>query len=469
MKDNTNMDKLVREKLDDFTVAPPSHVWGNIQEQLAAERRKKSRLLIAWISAAAVVVFAFMAGWYFNDRTGGSNPDLFENQITQHNTKEEIKEIQNEKSSQSESGKEALVNESGNIHLAEAVKGESQKATIHLNENRNENKVIETVEKTSYQLLESLEAMFSFNSEEISLAEHKKPNVDRRITANDRLLIAENIRNNNKQKQKENGWIVGANLSAAYSSHSASYSQQYASNMTYSDNNHNSNVGGGISVQYKTGKRLRFESGVYYSPNGQATDNTSSGLFKFSSNSDLMYSPSDNVSDALSGIDIPVGISDEGISINSAAGIVNIDESPKGTLLTTRAESSVGYNNTLSSSGELSQVFEFVEVPLYARYSLVDKRFGLELMGGFNAGWLVGNNVYINNEYGKQQIGSVQDISTLNFSSTIGLGFNYSLSKHLSIGLEPRLNYYLKSISSNPEVNYRPYNIGIYTGVYYEF
>jgi len=470
MKDNTNMDKLVREKLDDFTLAPPSHVWGNIQEQLAAERRKKRRLFIAWVSAAAVVVFAFMAGWYFNDRTGSLNPDLFENEITQQNIEKGIEEIQNENLQEPEKREEALKKESGNINLAEALIEEPQKARITLNENRKESNVTEPVEKSSYRLLESLEAMFTFNSDEINLAEQSEQKIEPHFTEIDKLLIAENIRNNKKQRQKDDSWIVGANVSAAYSSHTASYSSNYSQDITSADNTSYGNVGGGISVQYKTNKRLRIESGIYYSPNGQISSSNLDGIFDFSSDGDMAYASLADVSEGESVIYTAAAAdNDGGVIINSTAGVVDIDNMASATLLTNTVETADGYNSTFTSSGELAQVFEFIEVPLYARYALIDKQFGIELLGGFNACWLVGNNVYINNRSGKQRVGSTKDISTLNFSGTIGLGFSYSLSKHLSLGLEPRLNYYLNSISSNPDVNYRPYNIGIYTGVYYEF
>ncbi len=467
MKDKTNMDKLVRDKLDNFTVAPPSHVWGNIQGQLAAERRKKRRMFVAWVSAAAVVVFAFMAGWYINGRSGQPIPVEPENHFTQQNIQ---KEIQKEsKEIPTENNLKIPVKDIEHINIAEATSVEESKKSSHVvTNNRNENRITETVEKMRYQLLESLEAILPRNQEEIYLAENEKQKNSMELTETDKLLIAENLRFGEKQMQKETSWKVGAHLSAGYSSHSARYSKEYSTNMVYSDNT-NSNMGGGVSVQYKTSKRLRFESGVYYSPNGQVSDKSSSGLFKFNSSNDLMYSAPEGISGDYSGFDTPVSVNAEGISMNTIAGVVNIDKSARGANITASAESADRAGNVFSSSGELSQVFEFIEVPLYARYSLVDKRFGIELMGGVNAGWLVGNNVYINNEYGEQRIGSTQDISTLNFAGTLGLGFNYKLGKHLSLAMEPRLNYYLRSISSNPDVNYRPYNVGIFTGVYYEF
>ena len=56
---------------------------------------------------------------------------------------------------------------------------------------------------------------------------------------------------------------------------------------------------------------------------------------------------------------------DGGVIINSTAGVVDIDNMASATLLTNTVETADGYNSTFTSSGELAQVFEFIEVPLY--------------------------------------------------------------------------------------------------------
>lgn len=156
--------------------------------------------------------------------------------------------------------------------------------------------------------------------------------------------------------------------------------------------------------------------------------------------------------------------------MNSSAGVVNMKTTPKGAAIATYTETIDARNtNTLNTNGEFSQEFEFVEIPLYLRYSVLDKKFGIELLGGVNAGLVIGNNAYIDNDFGKQNVGSTEDISRINLSGTVGLGVNYALGKHFSLAMEPRFNYYLNSINTNPNVNYKPYRLGFYTGIYYEF
>lgn len=472
MNEKLNMDKSIREKLDGFPVAPPAHVWNNIQGEMAAWKRKKRVAFIAWTSAAAVVAFAFIAGWFFNEQSGEQLPVVLEQEIVQ--TQKEISTV----------SKPADITELKETNVLVAVANEDRKRNTNIETSVKVDVPVTTsvvqgssslgvkFERMSYDLLERLEAIFTVTETDVYLAEYngdrKKTEVT--ITQHDKLLIAENVRNISKQVADVNGWIVGAHLSPGYSSQSVNHDEQYAQKMTYSGGNGGGNVGGGLSVQYKTGKRLRVESGIYYSQNGQSSNNSLRGLFRYDLSSSDYYAGPENVNNVEPGFSNIVQLDNDGIAMNSTAGVIKMRSTPKGAIVATNAElSNTKYANTLNTDGEFSQVFEFVEIPFYVRYSVLDKRFGIEVMGGLNAGLVVGNRAYINNNYGKQNIGSTADISTVNLSGTVGVGMNYLLGKHLSLAVEPRFNYYLNSINFNPEVNFRPYRIGVFTGFYYEF
>jgi len=165
-----------------------------------------------------------------------------------------------------------------------------------------------------------------------------------------------------------------------------------------------------------------------------------------------------------------VNVSNGEVSMNSTAGVIAFDNTPKGAEISGDFEArNEAFSNVLLTTGEYSQVFDLVEIPLFLRYSIIDSKVGLEVLGGLNAGLVVGNNAFIDNEFGLQNIGKTQDISSFNLYGTIGVGVNYSLGKNISVAVEPRFNYYINSINNNPSVDFRPYRIGVYTGVYYEF
>ena len=279
--------------------------------------------------------------------------------------------------------------------------------------------------------------------------------------------MASNIENYRNNKKEEALWKIGIHAAPAYSSHNASHSENYAQNMTYSGSNGNANVGGGFSVQYKTSKKWSLESGLYYAKSGQSSQPTFQ-LFAFSNKMDYAYA---GVAPEKSFMGNAVNVSNGEMTMNSTAGIIALNGTPRGAEITSDFESAIrgDYSNTLLSNGEFSQVFDFVEIPVFLRYNVIDAQIGVEILGGFNAGLVVGNNAFIDNEYGLQNIGKTEEISTVNLSGMLGFAVNYALGKHVSLALEPRFNYYLNSINTNPDVDFRPYRLGVYTGIYYEF
>jgi hypothetical protein len=470
-----NIDDSIREKLDGFSVAPPLHVWDGIQSQLDGQRKKRRMAYVGWISAAAVVLLAFIAGWYFSGKSVVEEPVMVQQQTTPESNQEPAVSPQDKNIEiavdQLAGTQEINSNEENNY---ETIADNKILAEVELpaQQNKSESRqVIAARPEENYSFLQRIEAIFTTNQSNVSLAKKRNETKIQESFTADKMLIAANLQNLNEQKQQEHGWIVGAQISPGYSSHSASHNESYARNMTYESDNGGSNIGGGISVQYKTGKRLRVESGIYYAKDGQKADNS---FNLFASRNDMLYEAAPNASyDAstpgFSNV-VQTGSGGSGISMNSTAGVIEMESTPRGANIAAKLESSKDATaDVLYADGEFSQVFEFVEVPLYIRYSVLDKKVGIELLGGINAGFVIGNNAYLDNNYGVQNIGSTADISTLNFSGTLGIGLNYALGKHFAVALEPRLNYYLNSINSNPDVDYRPYRIGIYTGVYYEF
>lgn len=472
MNDELNMDKKIRDKFAEFSVDPPPHVWSGIQEQVAVNQKRKRLAYIGWVSAAAVVIFAFMAGWYFNESSENIKPQVVEQKSTPVKGDEQDRDVQDKvvELEENEIAERATgIDKSEEIQDSPSIRNTIVKNVIVEPEKSN---IAESViREKSPGLLERIEGIITFNNGDVKLARHSFTNNESNeiiLTEIDELLIAENSRNFEDKKEENKGWIVGAHISPGYSSFSASHDREYAQNMNYSGSNGDGNLGGGFSVQYKTGKRWKVESGVYYSQNGQKAG-TSSNVFALNQSSDYLSGPEQiNPDETVFANAVSLGSS--GIAMNSVAGVVNMRAAPRGAQITAKSEAENNvYNNYLTSNGEFSQMFEILEIPMYLRYLLIDKTIGVELMGGVNAGLIVGNNAYINNEFGKQNIGDISDISTLNLSGTIGVGLNYSIGKHFSLAVEPRFSYFLNSISSNPDVNYKPYRLGMFTGLYYEF
>ena len=433
-------------------------------------QRKRRMAYITWTSVAAVVVFAFIAGWMLNKESGTISETFVEEKVllpeskgknVQPETKIETPENEQrnvELASIDDSGVPKITSETGNTTRKDesAKEKEDETPTQEL-----------ATERINYKLLATATVVFDKVRAELAKSKTNAVQKQNSLSDNDRLFIAGNIRHFDKESSDDKVWIVGAHVSPGYSAHSSSYSSQYEKNMNQVSEGGVSNVGGGVSVQYKSTKRLSVESGVYYAQNSQS-EGPSANLFAFSPSFDYSASPQsgNEFSDVYTN---SIRVSNEGIAMNSTAGIVNMSSTPKGAEISALTDAKGNEYNALVTNGGFSQEFDLLEIPLYLRYKLIDRKFGVDIIGGLNAGLVVGNNAYIENGNGKQNVGKTEDISTLNLSGTVGFGVNYSLGKHFSLALEPRLNYYLNSINSNPDIDYKPYRVGLFSGVYYEF
>lgn len=476
MKEEFNMDKIFREKLKDFPVEPPAFLWNNIQAELAAQRRKKRMAWYSWSAVAAMLVLAFVAGWYFNESAENNIPQVAKTE-TVDIEKPKIAEEQNA----SVPPKNDFQIEKEPVEPRQLFAGTTNKEKTPRMPEENKKSSEKTVENISGREMsdgnrdamlaglnlihpkEYTEIKLVAAEENIAQEEKPQPKSAEAIFSWERKVIHENAQHFSSVSKESRGWKLGMNVSPGYSSYSAKHGPAYASNMTYEANDGNANLSGGLSVQYKTSKRISIESGVYYAQNGQQTG-SSPQFFGNRAEMDYAFAPADK-----NYFNTAVNLVGSRMAMNSTAGIIDFKGVPKGAEIAANLENAGTYSNSLLTSGELSQVFDFVEIPLYLRYLIIDRKMDVELVGGLNAGLVVGNNAYIDNEYGVQNIGKTRDIAPVNFSGTVGLGMNYALGRNLSVAVEPRFNYYLNSINRNPEVDFRPYRIGIYTGLYYEF
>ncbi len=468
MDNDINTDKIFREKLEDFSSSPSPHIWDNVQTMLASQKRKRRIINMRWISAAAVIILAFLAGWYFNESQSNKmvTTEQKENKIQEEITLNQESNIEQDDIQVTDG---MAINSKEEQPLKKAgrkVNNEFMVASADIAEGQEEFENARNRRKAEPELNMIIRSETKFSNEIISTELAHKSTVisSAELSEFEKNIIAENSRIAEISEQNQGSWKMGMSVAPGYSSHVANHTENYNQSMNYSDNNGNASLSGGISVQYKKGKRWSIESGAYYAKNGQKSE-PSFNLFAMKEDAGFM---ADAPEDAY--FSNTINVSQDNITMNSTAGVIAFSETPKGAEVSSEFDASRNeFTNSLISSGEFSQVFEFVEIPLFVRYQVVDKKFGVELMGGLNAGIVVGNNAYIDNQYGLQNVGETQDISPVNVSGTLGLGMNYAIGKHFSLAIEPRFNYYLNSINSNPEVDFRPFRIGFYSGIYYEF
>jgi hypothetical protein len=124
-------------------------------------------------------------------------------------------------------------------------------------------------------------------------------------------------------------------------------------------------------------------------------------------------------------------------------------------------------NQTAEETGYLNQKFGYLEFPVEVSYKLLDKKFGITLISGLSTLLLNNNEVSIVSNNKTLDLGDVNNLSKVHYSTNIGIGLKYSFWKSFEANVEPTLKYQINSFTSNSG-GFNPYFLGIYSGVSYK-
>jgi hypothetical protein len=101
-------------------------------------------------------------------------------------------------------------------------------------------------------------------------------------------------------------------------------------------------------------------------------------------------------------------------------------------------------------------------------YKLLNKKFGIEIIGGMSTLFLQQNEVKLQTEGMEMNIGKANNLNNIHFSSNVGLGFKYDFLKAFQANFQPMFKYQINTFSENSG-SFKPYVIGLYTGISYHF
>ncbi len=469
MKKDQNLDDLSREKLLNYEQEPPKHLLENILAGAAGKRRK--RKLVFWRIAgmAAAILLAFIAGWELNDSNVNTNVQplaVLQNTTPQTETKingpiaaqarKEINESQQTPNNRNEAS-QSVSNKALLSNITSASQENKPSNEVPINVQTDQSEIVSPLKSLTPRINGNNQTTLHTQERLVPMAknEQEELSIDQQImNQNKQMLTAQNV------TQKKNRWMVGAQISPSVDVNRSSHSQQYASNMVKSESGNAVDLGGGINVEYKPGKRWSIQSGVYYSGLGQTSGNSSS----LNSN---RYGMAPAGAQYL--YNVTFDAKSNNILMNGTAGVIEFHGLPSGINLDTNLAGNSMTSALVVSDLKFIQNFEYVEIPLYLRYTLLYSRFDLEVMGGFSSNLLVGNETYVEGSNYRSLVGKTMDMQTLNYSGTLGLGLKYGLSKRIFLNVEPRVKYFLNSLNRNSSVTYKPYIIGVFTGLSYQF
>tara|TARA_R110002033_G_scaffold169897_4_gene211498 strand:- start:34291 stop:35838 length:1548 start_codon:yes stop_codon:yes gene_type:complete len=268
----------------------------------------------------------------------------------------------------------------------------------------------------------------------VVVKEEQKKSIFEEI-AKDEEVIAE---------KKNNRWSVGPSVAPVYFNGIGEGSPVHEAFVSNSKSG-GVNLSYGVAVAYEVSKKLKIRSGVHKVDYGYTTN-------------EIEFSSSFNGTSNLQITNINYTSNAKNIVIKSE---LSNDSKPQSFANDVSAKSP-------SLQGNLSQQFGYVEVPLELNYALIDKRFGINVIGGVSSLFLINNDVLLNSGDQTTEVGEANNINDVNFSTNFGFGLNYNFSSKLQFNVEPVFKYQLNTFSDTAG-EFRPFSIGVYSGVSFKF
>ncbi len=202
----------------------------------------------------------------------------------------------------------------------------------------------------------------------------------------------------------------------------------------------------------------------------QFKDNSVSGSSSYSYGVKFAYQLNNKFS-LQSGVNlINLGFRTNNIYVTPGVAIIgfsNLSSSPVAARSEDLADSK---NSGLDSfeKGSLNQVFGYIEIPIELKYSVINGKIGVNLVGGFSTLLLNRDEVFVETNNFNQSLGSSNNLRSVNFSGNIGVDVDYLIRKNLYINISPMFKMHTNTFSRNSG-SIQPYYLGVYTGLNYKF
>lgn len=462
-KENKHMDEVFSKQLANYKEEPKEELWLTISGRL--QKKKNRAMLIAFAKVAAGLLLLTSIGlniYLFNRRQ--------QVEITEKSVKEEAKP--------KKTADVAEMNEEPGAKQTTATAKGTDKSVIDYQPKESAIHITETdiKEPETTQIGSGIDSVYN-DTPILVLAESKSikeipirntPVVD--LTAMQQKTEEEPIDFNRFEEISESddisaSWEIGGQFAPIYAYRTISTEKYYN---YLSDRLNESEKGlisyaGGIQVKMRPFEKLAFQSGIYYSRLGQIKEQVN--VFAINTY-DWRNEPEDYSQQQEQQIAV----------LNSTGTIAGESEKSYGVqvssdeLGTSAWEGSSSIRTTNSGANlTFTQLMEYLEIPFMVHYKLYDKKIKFNIIGGINTHILIGTHNYLEDGNSQIKTGTTKDLKTFNYSSTIGLGLDYMLSKRINFNIQPQFRYYLNSVNEASFIDVHPYTFGIYTGINYHF
>ncbi len=499
MKEKKHIDELFKDRFKNFEASPSPKVWENIAAQLRKDREDR-KVVPLWIKlggVAAVLALLFTIGNSVFNYSTLENPIITNEEIkipvkgdseilqkekvksteiTSEDLKIHLKESETNadaKSSKKDFSTEKNFNKTSDSKNAVAVEKETV-TSLKTKEGaiKNENEVSEKITAKEALALQKEKESISEKEKSVIVQKNSTEIIAANKTKTDKigneiinLIVEENteitkteepkkktsifdaIEEQNsedaivKNPEPENRWSVLPNVAPVYYSslgNGSSLDPSFADNEQSGD----VNMSYGVQVSYAISNRLSIRSGL--------------------SNVDLSYSTG--------GIDLGTGpVSVALRSVDYGNNEIVLTAFDKGELNMPPPGSGFGNIIPKSTQGnaQILQNINYYEVPLELKYALFSNKLGVNLIGGLSTLFLGNNEISVQADDFKSVLGEANNLSSVSFTTNVGLGLDYKISKRFLFNIEPMFKYQLNPYTDAS--NFKPYYIGVYTGFSFKF
>lgn len=444
MKTKKKIDELYRDKFKNVETTPPKEVWQHIVDHLPGEKPKR-RILPLWYTVGGVAAALALLFLLINFFTPNSQTTNITN-INSEETKEYFRRTY-------DAGNSAEFDQYmlRSAIILEAAKIDTQNKELIAAQNKNTNRIQNSRNGNSPGIVQEPNGRFqnNINSEEgllnnaITESGIKKLGQEQGYTFSEYLkeetVLSETPEQEELQTLTE---ISKANNEVAELGNkdepeeSSSLSNRFSITTTagavYFDN-----LGGGNSLDE------------------QFSNNPGSGEISMAYGVNLAYQLSEKIK-------IRSGVSKVNLSYNTLN--VNYASAVSSRAINEEAESGVILS---SASGSLNQSLGFVEIPLEMEYAIINRKLGLNLIGGASTLLLDKNMVSLNTAGSTTDLGEATNLNQTSFSANLGLGVNYKITPRFQMNLEPIFKYQINTFNNTSGLN--AYYFGIYSGLSFKF
>ncbi len=476
MKENKNIDRLFQEQFSGFEQTPNPQVWLNIEAEL--KKDKKRKVIPLWLKCSGIAA-AFLLGLFFwntnqtfHSKTKNaivsdakiSKGSTDKKQISPKNSSNKVQIVINSAASAKYKKEIDNTNFSKSITKDEKDSNPSSASKVLVYKKKNQKDAYVFLPKNNLPLKQPVTNQKNSNNSALNREQNSTGNSNSLANAPNQILEKKDFKENEEPKKQvatnpelqneledilkaksaqknvvgsnKNKWQITSNVAPVYlnaNSGGSPIDEQLSDYDKKSDNN----ISFGIGVRYAVSKKTVIRTGINKVVLGYNTYN-------------VLYATGLTANN-LKNIEY------------SSTNVIKFVNDANYSLLTT-SEKEIQNTNT----GNLNQKMGYFELPMEVSYAVLDKKFGFNLIGGFSTLFLNENAISLESSQSNILLGEAKNLSQVHFSSNVGLGFRYQITKSFQFNVEPIVKYQLNTFSSNSG-DFKPLFFGLYSGVSYGF